>query len=58
MPLRRAEATRFATALGQRPGDVLALDYSHAAMSRRLGSADDPQGLTSAVLAFLARGLG
>jgi acetyl esterase/lipase len=55
---RRAEATRFATALGQRAGDVLALDYDHAAMSRRLGSADDPERLTDAVLAFLARELG
>ena len=55
---RRAEATRFATALGQRAGDVLALGYSHAAISRRLGSANDPEGLTTAVLAFLARELG
>ncbi len=57
-PGRRAEATRFATALGQRAGDVLALDYPHAAMSRRLGSANDPEGLTRAVLAFLTRELG
>ncbi len=55
---RRAEATRFAAALGQRRGDVLALGYSHAAMSRRLGSANDPEGLTRAVLAFLVRELG
>jgi hypothetical protein len=54
---RRAEATRFAARLGQRAGDVLALDYSHAAMSRRLGSANDPKGLTTAVLAVLAREL-
>jgi arylformamidase len=55
---RRAESTRFATALGQRAGDVLAVGYSHAAISRRLGSAKDPEGLTRAVLGFLARRLG
>ena len=54
---RRAEATRFAAALGQPAGHVLAIDYSHAAISRRLGSANDPEGLTTAMLAFLAREL-
>jgi len=56
-PSRIAANRAMASALGQGPGSVLSLPYTHEQMNTELGSATDEAGETRAVAAFLAEAL-